>query len=81
MRPLETSLDGQVLLYKSPRGVGRDCRASQPPLVAASLHGLAGGDGVNREIFCSKEEEKSEKSEAGLQDKPTGRRREKATYH
>ena len=66
MRRLETSLDGDHLLGKSSRAFGRNRHASLPPLIAEGLDGLTSGNGVAREILCTRGEEKSEKSEAGL---------------
>ena len=55
---LETSLDGNQLLGESSGGIGRDFRTSQPLLVMARLDGLAGGDGVIREILCTRRKKK-----------------------
>ena len=54
MGRLETSLNGEKLLAKGLRGVGRDFCSSQPSLVAASLDGLTSGNGVTRKVLYAR---------------------------
>ena len=60
MSQLETSLNGENLLAEGPWGIRRDFCISQPSLVAASLDGLAGGNGVIRKILCTRRKKKYE---------------------
>ena len=62
MSRLETGLDGEELLVKRPMSVWHDLRASLPLLFVAGFDGLAGNDGIAREVLCARKKEKEEKN-------------------
>ena len=49
----ETSLNTKELLAKGPRGIGSNLRAFRPSLLAASLGGLVGCDGMAGDEVCT----------------------------
>ena len=61
---LEASVDSNELLVEGPGHIGCDFCTSLPSLIAASLDGLAGGNGVARKEVCIKGK-RSLKPEAG----------------
>src|SRR5215216_197734 len=79
MSQLETSLNGEKLLVERPRGVGRDLRTSLPSLIAASLDGLAGSNGVAREELCARRKKKHEAGSRIIQ-QPADERKRRTTH-
>ena len=80
---LKTGFDGQELLLERPMGIRRNLHTSLPLCFAVGLDGLAGGDGVAREVLCAKKKEKEEKntkSEIELNGKRQARTKRKVAY-
>ena len=60
MSRLEARLDGKKLLAEGPRRVRRDFCTSPSSLIAASLDGMAGGNGMTRKELCARKRKNSE---------------------
>ena len=54
---LEAGLNRQKLLFKRPVGIRCDLNPSLPSGLTVSFDGLVGGNGVTREVFCTKKKE------------------------
>ena len=51
---LEAGLDYQKLFFKRPTSIRRDLSTSLPLRLAAGLDDLVGGNGVTREVLCTR---------------------------
>ena len=60
---LKMSLNAEELLCKGPRDIGGNLRATRPSLLATSLNGLVGSDGMAEEEVCTSKTT-NQKSEA-----------------
>ena len=73
MGQLEAGLNRQELFLKRPVSIRRDLGSSLPLRLAVGLNDLAGGNGVTREVLCTRKKEKEEKN-TKLESEPNGKR-------
>ena len=79
---LEAGLDRQKLLFKRPASIQRDLSTSMPLRLAVGLDDLVGGNGVTREVLCTRKKEREKTQSQRMDQMASGKQetKKKAAY-